>query len=62
MTTKKLTSQQARWAEALAEYYFIIIYRPGRQNQLVDVLTRQDQELEAQNRVKTKYYIKAFLS
>jgi len=26
MTTKQLSRRQARWAEALAEYHFIIMY------------------------------------
>jgi hypothetical protein len=26
MTTKQLTGQQARWAEALASYHFVIMY------------------------------------
>ena len=26
MTTKQLTERQAQWAEALSEYYFIIMY------------------------------------
>ncbi len=26
MTTKQLTGRQARWAKALSEYYFIIMY------------------------------------
>jgi hypothetical protein len=29
ITTKQLTARQARWAEILADYYFIIIFRPG---------------------------------
>ena len=32
MTTKQLTARQAKWAEALSEYYFIITYRPGKDN------------------------------
>ncbi len=32
MTTKQLIARQARWAEALSEYYFIITYRPGKEN------------------------------
>jgi hypothetical protein len=30
MTTKQLTSRQARWAELLADYHIIICYRPAR--------------------------------
>src|SRR6266536_4669828 len=39
MTTKQLTARQARWAEALSEYYFIITYRPGKDNVQADALT-----------------------
>jgi hypothetical protein len=40
MTTKKLTRRQARWAEFLADYDFQITYRPGKQNEKADALTR----------------------
>ena len=40
MTTKQLTGRQARWAEALSEYYFTIMYRSGKQNTKADALTR----------------------
>ena len=40
MTTKKLNAQQARWAEFLSRFYFLIKYRPGRQNTLADALSR----------------------
>ena len=62
MTTKQLTGRQARWAEALAEYHFIIQYRTGRQNAKADALTRRDEEVELQDGVKAKYRTKAFLS
>ena len=41
MTTKRLTRRQARWAEFLADYHFVITYRPGSQNQKADALTRR---------------------
>jgi hypothetical protein len=62
MTTKKLTARQARWAEALSEYYFAIMYRPGKDNQLADALTRRDQEVDLQDGVKSEFRTKAFLS
>jgi hypothetical protein len=62
MTTKQLTARQARWAEALSEYYFIIMYRAGKSNGKADVLTHRDDEVRAQDRVKTKYRTCAFLS
>ena len=40
MTTKKLNTQQARWAEFLSQFYFLIKYQPGRQNTLADALSR----------------------
>jgi hypothetical protein len=45
MMTKQLTACQARWAEALSEYYFIITYRPGKDNVQVDVLTRRNDDV-----------------
>lgn len=52
MTSKTLNARQARWAELLADYNFIIAYRPGKDNPLADALTRRDNELDDQNRTK----------
>ena len=41
MTTKKLTRRQARWAEFLAGYNFQVTYRPRKQNDKADALTRR---------------------
>ena len=38
MTSKQLTRRQARWAEVLAEYDFVIKYRPGKQSEKPDSL------------------------
>jgi hypothetical protein len=62
MTTKQLTGRQARWAEALSEYYFMIMYRKGRQNAKADALTRRDDEVQTQNGLKAEYRTHAFLS
>jgi transposase InsO family protein len=62
MTTKQLTARQARWAEALSEYYFTIMYRTGKSNGKADALTRRDDEVKAQDGVKTEYRTRAFLS
>ena len=40
MTSKKLNARQARWAEFLSRFNFIIRYRPGRNNTLADALSR----------------------
>ncbi|KAI7967784.1 hypothetical protein MJO29_001061 [Puccinia striiformis f. sp. tritici] len=42
MSTKVLTRRQARWAEFLAEFNFIITFRPGRLSSLPDALTRRE--------------------
>lgn len=52
MTTKQLNQRQARWAEVLAEFYFTIAYRSGKQNEKADTLTRREQDIEAQDEVK----------
>ena len=44
MSTKKLNARQARWAEFLSRFYFIIRYRPGKQNPLADALSRHASE------------------
>ncbi|KAF8830708.1 hypothetical protein HHX47_DHR2000968 [Lentinula edodes] len=40
-TTKQLTARQARWAELLSGYDFVINYRPGRLGAKPDALTRR---------------------
>ena len=52
MHSKQLTSRQARWAKALSEYYFTIMYQPGKENGKVDALTCREQEVGLQDRVK----------
>jgi hypothetical protein len=62
MTTKQLNSHQARWAEMLTEYYFLIMYQSRKQNSKADALTQRDNEVEAQDGVKAEYWTKALLS
>lgn len=45
MTTKRLNRRQARWAEFMAEFNFIIKYRPGKQGTKPDALTRRPGDL-----------------
>ncbi|SPC61966.1 uncharacterized protein UHOD_12133 [Ustilago sp. UG-2017b] len=40
-TTKQLNHRQARWSELLADFDFVIQYRPGAQAGLPDALTRR---------------------
>jgi hypothetical protein len=45
MTTKQLNRRQARWAEFLSEFNFKIMYRPGKQGEKPDILTRRRQDI-----------------
>jgi hypothetical protein len=40
-----LNRRQARWSEFLSRYYFCIIYRPGKQGEKPDALTRRLEDL-----------------
>ena len=40
-TTKTLNRRQARWAEILSEFNFVITYRPGEKNGKADALSRR---------------------
>jgi hypothetical protein len=40
-TTKVLNRRQARWAEMLGSYNFVIVHRPGRDNTKADLLSRR---------------------
>ena len=44
MTTKKLTPRQARWAEFLSEFNFVVTYQSGKKNDKADALTRKPNE------------------
>lgn len=44
MTTKALNQRQVRWSEQLADFWFRLIYRPGKDNDQADALSRWDDE------------------
>ena len=44
-TTKQLNRRQARWAEFLSRFRFKINYRPGKQGEKPDALTRRSADL-----------------
>ena len=49
-STKSLNPRQARWAEVLSSFDFVISYRPGDKNGKADALSRRtDPELEGGN-------------
>ena len=62
ITIKQLTVRQARWAEILADYYIIIIFRPGSQNAAADALTRRYQNIDNQIPIYAAYRTKALFS
>lgn len=41
-TQQKLSPKQARWQKILAEYDFVWIHKPGKQNQVADALSRKE--------------------
>ena len=46
MTTKKLTPRQARWAEFLSKFNFVVTYQSGKKNNKADALIwRLDKQL-----------------
>ncbi len=45
MTTKELTSQQARQAELLLRYNFKLMYYVGKANTRADVLSRREDDV-----------------
>jgi hypothetical protein len=61
ISTKSLNTRQARWAELLADYHFLIAYRPGKQNPLADVLTCKVDELDSQNKAKKEKRVQQLL-
>jgi transposase InsO family protein len=62
MTTKQLNQRQARWAEVLSEFFFTIVYRPGKQNEKADALTRRGDEVTAQKEVKKNHRLQTLLT
>ncbi len=45
MTMKQLNQRQARWSLKLADYDFVIVYRPGKEAVKPDALSRRDEHL-----------------
>jgi hypothetical protein len=62
MTTKQLTSRQARWSELLSQFFFHITYRPGKANELADTLSRREQDTTPQDKVKEQLRSKPLLT
>jgi hypothetical protein len=43
--SRQLSERQMRWAEFLSQFNFSLEYRPGKQNQRPDALSRRDQDI-----------------
>lgn len=54
MTTKALNARQARWAELLSEFNFLIKYRAGKANVIADALSRREEDVKKLNSEKKK--------
>ena len=61
MSSKILNSRQARWAEILADFFFVITYYPRKQNAKADALTWQDDDTRISNQIKEKERIQTLL-
>lgn len=61
MTTKQLNARQARWAEFMSEFHFMITFRSGKENTKPDALTRREDEVQAQNIAKKEQRIQTLL-
>ncbi|ESZ92702.1 hypothetical protein SBOR_6914 [Sclerotinia borealis F-4128] len=57
ITSKQLNNRQARVAEFLADFNFLIIYRPGKENPLADALSCKDDNIEVTNKQKKEQRI-----
>lgn len=51
-TKRLLNFRQAGWAEFLAQYKFVITYRPGVQNAAADALSRKSEDVKTQKERK----------
>lgn len=61
MTTKQFIAQQARWTEILSQFFFIIMYQSDKDNLKSDVLSRQKENIEAQNKIKDEIRTRSLL-
>ncbi len=61
ITTKELTSRQARWAELLSRYNFKLIYSAGKANTRADALSRIKDDVQRQNAVKREHCTQVLL-
>jgi len=61
MTTKNLSRRQTRWLEYLSRFDFLIKYRPGKQGQKPDLLTRRSGDLPEKGDKRIQYQFQTVL-
>ena len=61
MSTKNLSRRQARWSEYLSRFDFVIKYRPGKQGQKPDSLTRRSGDLPKEGDERLEYQFQTVL-
>ena len=59
MTKKKLNARQARWAEFLSRFHFVIKYRAGKENTLADALSRPTSQAKSKDEYRMQTLLKA---
>ena len=55
MSTKQLHHRQARWAEYLSRFNFVIKYRPGKHDAKPDALTRKREDFPGENDQRSQH-------
>ena len=60
MSTGSLTATGLRWVNKLAEFSFSLYYKPGKQNTILDTLSRTSEQthLEPNNHVQKQFQLK----
>ena len=61
MTIKNLSRRQARWSEYLSRFEFVIKYRPGKDGQKPDSLTRRSGDLPKEGDKRLEYQFQTVL-
>jgi hypothetical protein len=61
MSTKNLSRRQTRWSEYLSRFDFLIKYRPGKQGQKPDSLTRRSRDLPKEGDERMQFQFQTVL-
>ncbi|KAJ8105804.1 hypothetical protein ONZ43_g7278 [Nemania bipapillata] len=60
-TKQRLNLRQAGWAELLAQYHFLITFRPGSENVVADALSRKQEDVRTQkDKMESQRYLTMF--